>query len=313
VKLTLKIWSFAEELDQADEVSSVAEGLASSSGGQSVVLELAGGPKGVHGSGEKIVLKLSNPLSRSPEQAAGALAAAVRAAKPDVVLLAATRDGRETASRLAVRLGWPCLSEVYGLSVSGGALRGTRNVFAGKCTATVEAGIPCVATLKMGVAPRADASPRSTTQLDVGQVDAKTTVVEHRKKEGGRVDLRSAKVIVSIGRGLKKKDDLPLIEGLAAAAGGAVGCSRPLSSDMGWLPEEHHIGLTGATVKPDLYLAIGISGQLQHIAGIKDSKIIAAVNIDKGAPIFQSADYGIVGDLYQVVPALSAALKARRS
>ena len=110
---------------------------------------------------------------------------------------------------------------------------------------------------------------------------------------------------------MKKKEDVAMFESLAESLGAAIGCSRPISSDLGWLPEECHIGLTGVSVKPDLYLAIGISGQLQHVAGIKDSRIIAAINSDKDAPIFQASDYGVVGDLYQLVPALQKLLSSR--
>jgi electron transfer flavoprotein alpha subunit len=142
----------------------------------------------------------------------------------------------------------------------------------------------------------------------VGPLSSRVRRVETRPKPKGSVDLRSAEVIVSAGRGFKKKEDLDLARALAAAIGGALGASRPLSSDLGWLGEEYHVGLTGIYVRPRLYVAVGISGQLQHVAGIKDSGLIEAINKDKQAPIFQVADYGIVGDLYQVLPALVAAL-----
>jgi electron transfer flavoprotein alpha subunit len=122
--------------------------------------------------------------------------------------------------------------------------------------------------------------------------------------------MKSAAVVVSAGRGFAAKGDLALAQELADALGGVLGGSRPLTSELGWLGEDQQIGLTGAYVHPKLYLAVGISGQMQHVAGIKDSKVIVAINKDAQAPIFQVADYGIVGDLYDVVPAMTKILRS---
>jgi electron transfer flavoprotein alpha subunit len=124
------------------------------------------------------------------------------------------------------------------------------------------------------------------------------------EKSRGAVRLEEAEIIVSVGRGFKKKEDLQMAFELAKVLGGQVGCSRPIAADLKWLPEEHWVGLSGKKVKPKLYLAVGISGQPQHIAGILDSRIIAAINNDPSAPIFQNADYGVVEDLYKIVPIL---------
>jgi electron transfer flavoprotein alpha subunit len=212
---------------------------------------------------------------------------------------------------LALKLGSGYLSEVRNLKVEGEGLTGERTAYAGKITATVNCGFPCVATVVKGFYDPATGSRGQVETLRVEGIQGpKTHLLEVLQRQKGTVDLKNASIIISVGRGVKKKEDLVMIEELASALGGAVGCSRPLSSDLGWLPEERHIGLTGVAVRPSLYLALGISGQLQHVAGIKDSKIIAAVNTDKDAPIFQVADYGIVGDLYSVVPTLIKLLKA---
>lgn len=308
--MSIRVWAFSESPSTANEAAAAASGLAGGAGGTFTVVGLDEG-SGLAGD-DKLILKSNGPLSASPEAAAEALSRAAKESRPDVVLVGSTRNGKEIASRLAVKMGWPCVSDVFEVSLADGALRGKRNVFAGKLLAEVAAPFPCVATLKVGSYPGLPASSAAGTVKDVGEVATKTRVVERQEKKRGTVDLKNAKLIVSAGRGVKKKEDLAMIGDLAAELGGAVGCSRPLSSDMGWLPEEHHIGLTGVSVHPDLYLAVGISGQLQHVAGIKDSKVIAAINNDRSAPIFEASDYGIVGDLYAVLPAMMKELKARR-
>ncbi|HYA55742.1 MAG TPA: electron transfer flavoprotein subunit alpha/FixB family protein [Nitrososphaerales archaeon] len=308
--MSIKIWAFSESPSVANEVASAASGLAALAGGGFVVVGLDDSAPLLAGD-EKLVLRADTLLSASPEAAANTLAAAAREANPDIILVGSTRDGKEIASRLAVKLGRPCTSEVFGVSLGNGTLQGKRNIFAGKLIAELSIPLPCVVALKVGTNPALPASAAKASEKLAGTVASKTRLVEKREKQKGTVDLRGAKLIVSAGRGIKKKEDLGLVSDLATALGGAVGCSRPLSSDMGWLPEEHHIGLTGVTVHPDLYIAVGISGQLQHVAGVKDSKVIAAVNTDKSAPIFEASDYGVVGDLYAVLPAMLREIRAR--
>ena len=308
--MSVKVWAFSEVPQVANEVAAAAAGVAASAGGSVTGAGVdACGP--LLAGDDKLLLKATSPLSASPEAAAHCLASEAAAANPDVILVGSTRNGKEIAARLAVKLGRPCASEVFGLSFADGKIRGKRNMFAGKLLAEVVLPLPCVVALKAGVGSALPASPAMGVEKTL-EVAARVRAVEKREKPRGTVDLKGAKLIVSAGRGFKKKEDLSLVTELATVLGGAVGCSRPLSSDMGWLPEEHHIGLTGVTVHPDLYLAVGISGQLQHVAGIKDSKVIAAINSDKSAPIFEASDYGVVGDLYAVIPAMTQELRARR-
>ncbi len=308
--MSVKIWAFSESPRAANEVAAAASGVAGAAGGTWAVVGLDGSGPELAGE-DKLVLRGKTPLADSPERAAEALAQAAREGNPDVVLVASTRNGKEIASRLAVKLGRPCAGDLFGVVVKEGVLLGKRNVFAGKLLAEVAVPLPCVATVKVGVYSSLPASAAKGTEKEAGEFTAKVRLVERREKPKGTVDLKGAKLIVAAGRGVKKKEDLSMVGDLASALGGALGCSRPLSADMGWLPEEHHIGLTGISVHPDLYLAVGISGQLQHVAGIKDSKLIAAINSDKSAPIFEASDYGVVGDLYAVIPAMMKELKER--
>ena len=309
--MNVTIWTYSESERAANEVARAGEEVAKSVGGESVTLEMNSPRARIQAAVRKLVLKSAAPLD-SPEAVSEAISRAAKKSSPSAVLVGATRDGREIAARLAAKLGTGCISEVQKLAISNNLLTGERAVYSARVAASVGVPMPGVATVKLGAYEPLENGAQSTEEMEVGEVQRQVRVLQRNRKEAGKVDLKSAKTIVSAGRGLKKKEDLAMLEDLARLLGGALGCSRPLSSDLGWLPEEHHIGLTGISVNPELYLAVGISGQLQHIAGIKDSKIIAAINSDKDAPIFQASDYGIVGDLYQVVPALQRRLGGRR-
>jgi len=240
-----------------------------------------------------------------------------RAAGPALLFLGATAIGRDLAPRLAARLGCGLASDCVALDLGADGLRATRPVFAGKVVTEVGfKGSPCVATVRPNVLPpaarqegRAAEVRRVTVTLDAA--DRRTAVAEVIKAAGEVVDLAEADIIVSGGRGMKGPENFGIIAGLAKALGGAVGASRA-AVDAGWIEHSHQVGQTGKTVSPTLYIACGISGSVQHLAGMSSSKCIVAVNKDPEAAIFKVADYGIVGDLFQVVPALTAEVKRLR-
>jgi electron transfer flavoprotein alpha subunit len=238
---------------------------------------------------------------------AAALAQIVDRAQADIILTASTRRGRELAPRLAQKLAAGCVTDATNLSLEDGCLVAERRALGGSTVSRETITSPHQV---IAVMPRLfDAQPGGEGGGEIAQVDlalkpSATKLVERRPKETGGVDIEGAEVLVCIGRALSEESDLPMIQTLADALGGVVGCTRAISHEYHWLSEEQMVGLSGKVSSPSLYIGIGISGQIQHTVGILDSKVIVAINKDKNAPIFKVADYGVVGDLYQVLPRL---------
>ena len=238
---------------------------------------------------------------------AAALAQLVDAAQADIILTASTRRGRELAPRLAQKLSAGCVTDATNLSLQDGRLVTERRALGGNTVSREAITSP---QKVIAVMPRLfDAQPGGERvgqiiEVSLGLEPSTTRLVELRPKEAGGVNIEEAEVLVCIGRGLSEESDLPMIQNLADTLGGVVGCTRAISHEYHWLSEEQMVGLSGKVSSPTLYIGIAISGQIQHTVGIMDSKVIVAINKDKNAPIFKMADYGIVGDLYQVVPKL---------
>ena len=259
------------------------------------------------------VLAVDHPAlaSYTPDGFTQALQQVVAAVSPSYVLLPHTYQTRDFAPMAAVRMGAPLVTDVTGIKGSGSSATFVRPVFQGKLAAEVrhEGNGPRLVTFQIG-AFRADAvqrgdRPGGVTRMDVS-IDAATirqTPEPPFKEAKQAVDLGQAERIVAVGRGIKSQENIAVAEKLARAMSAEVAASRPIC-DSGWLPMERQIGSSGQTVAPKLYVALGISGAIQHLVGMKGSRTIVAINKDADAPIFEVADYGIVGDLFEIVPAL---------
>jgi len=236
--------------------------------------------------------------------------------KPDVVLGPNTTRGRDLFGMAAALLGASAVADGIGLALKDGAVHVTRPAYAGKLLSTVVAKSrrPQMITLRPRAFPKPEAgagASGSVTKVEPAmKEDDIATKVTGYSVEEGRVNLADARIIVSGGRGVGGPDGFAPVRELAATLGGAVGASRA-AVDAGWIPYANQVGQTGRTVSPDLYVACGISGAIQHQAGMRTSKLIVAINKDAEAPIFKLARYGIVGDLFKILPALSAEFKKR--
>jgi electron transfer flavoprotein alpha subunit len=250
----------------------------------------------------------------STEPYTAALAQVIAEAKPAVVLLSGSSDGRDLAPRIAARLGAGVASDVTSLEWANDSLRARRPVYSGRAFATVEvASTPAFATCRPNAFPVEETSQGASEVVNIAPeaIESKARVTETKAPEAGELTIAEADIIVSGGRGLKEAENFSIIRDLAHAIGAAVGASRA-TVDAGWIDHQHQVGQTGRVVGPNLYIAAGISGAIQHLAGMSSSKHIVAINKDPDAPIFRIADLGVVGDLFTILPALTEEVKKAR-
>ena len=265
--------------------------------------------------GAASVLVSDVPAEHPVGPVADALAAAVAATAPVAVLVPSTADGKEAAGRLALKIGSGIITDAVDVAADGDRVVATQSVFGGSTIvhSTVTTGIPVITVRGNSVAP--EAAPTTCERRDLAvslspSSSLATVTGTTVASKGGRPELAEAAIVVSGGRGVGSAEGFAVIEALADSLGAAVGASRA-ATDAGWYPHQYQVGQTGKTVSPQLYIANGISGAIQHRAGMQTSKTIVVVNKDPEAPIFELADYGVVGDLFTVVPQLTNEIAKR--
>ncbi len=301
--------SSAEAVAAARELGEV-EAIAIGKGAGSAAEEL--GSLGV----AKVHVVEDDSLSTYNQEAyASALASAAKKISPVAVIGTATSSARDFFPRAAFHMGVPVITDVTGVRTEGGEMLFTKPLYAGKAVGEckLEGEGPAFVLIRPNVFKAEKSQTPSTPEVEktapeLTPESAAAKVIDVLKGESSRVDLTEAEVVVSGGRGMKSAENFKILEELADVLGGAVGASRAAVDD-GFAPQSMQVGQTGKTVNPKLYIACGISGAIQHLAGMQTSKVIVAVNKDPDAPIFQKADYGIVGDLFEVVPRMTEAFK----
>ena len=307
----------------ANEAATAARNLANASGGEAHLM-LAGAQGiaakaeslGTYGADAVAVVEHPALADYNPEALASTIADRVKAGGYRAVVFVSSAQGRDLAPRVAAKLGVPLASDLTTVELAGDKVVGTHPVNTGKVIATVSlTANPAVVSMRPGAVTAVEA-PRSarveTVPPSGDPAAARVKVTQTIAGNTAKLDLGDAPVIVSGGRGLRAAENFKLVEDLAAAFGNAaVGATRAVTDD-GWRPHSDQIGQTGRQVSPNLYVAVGISGAIQHLAGMRTSKTIVAINKDREAPIFKVADYGIVGDVLEIVPVLTAAVRAAK-
>jgi len=256
------------------------------------------------------------PRDALVEDCVPTLARLVQEQNPYGLVVGSTRRGKAVAGRLAARLGVTVVTDVLEFQPDGDGLTARHMIWGGGAVRLEKiASPPVIATVGPGVFDAQivqSVSPGEIIEVPFVEPEWRLTLRERKTRPPAAVNLASARKVVCSGRGVANMQDLSMIEELARLMGAEIACTRPLAEGLDWLPRERYIGVSGAFVKPDIYMGIGVSGQVQHTVGMSGSRVVVAINKDANAPIFAQADYGIVGDLYSVVPALINAIKARR-
>jgi electron transfer flavoprotein alpha subunit len=306
------------------EAVTAARMLADTAGGE--VHAMVVGPTGIagkaqqigqHGADVVLVVEHADLANYNPEVATATAAERIKSGGYRGAIFSTSAQGRDLAPRVAARLGLSVVTDVLSFEVDGDAIVVRHPVNIGKVIATLAiSGKPAVIAMRPNVispAQNAKAGRVESVHPAIDPKSARVIVKETKKGTSGKLDLAEAPVVVAGGRGLKAAENFKLVEELAAAFGNAaVGATRAVTDD-GWRPHSDQIGQTGRLVSPELYVAVGISGAVQHLAGMRTSKTIVAINKDKDAPIFKIADYGLVGDIFEIIPALTAAVREAKT
>lgn len=265
---------------------------------------------------DKVIIVKTELKQNKAEEYSEVLENIIKDTKSEIVLIGSDKNGKELASRIAGKLDVGCVIDATKLYIEDGKVTTERVVYSGNAISVDKfSSTPSIITIPSKVfdpLPKDEKREGEIEKKSVSLQKSSSNIIKIEKMQSGGVNVEEAEIIVSCGRGLKNKEDVKLVSELAEVLKGrTIGCSRPIAADLKWLSEEHWIGLSGHKVKPKLYIAAGISGQIQHIAGMRDSGVVVAINKDADALIFKSADYGIVGDLYTVIPKLTEAIKQK--
>lgn len=315
--MTIEVWAYTERAAMLPELIGGARLLAEKMNGAAAAVVL--GPRSeVEKAASLGVAKVywlgEKADTAQVEDYVPTLAQLLQDKKPALVLVGATVRGKAVAGRLAAKLGTSVVTDAKEILVEGGKLTFTHMIFGGGAVRTENPNTEvAIATIGQGVyeAPQAGAAGE-IVEVPFVEPAWRAKFVERRAKKVTAVNLAAAKRVVCPGRGVKNQEDLAMIDELAQVLEAEIGCTRPLAEGLDWYPRERYIGVSGAFIKPELYIGIGVSGQVQHTVGITDSRVIVAVDKDKNAAIFSQADYGVLGDLYTFLPAFISALKARK-